>query len=88
MFLLVTIPLHGFVSVVGKEMGKFKVYWFSVIGGQVKTIKKGSNLSATTLFLGVMQVLFTCACCTLCDLTYCDAYRSLALLDALDVSEG
>ena len=38
--LLVTIPLHGFVSVMGKEMGKFKVYWFSVIGGQVKTTKK------------------------------------------------
>ena len=73
----------------GKEMGKFKVYWFSVIGGQVKTTKKkGSNLSATTPFLGVMQVLFTCACYALCDLTYCDGYRSLALLDALDVSEG
>ena len=41
MFLLVTIPLHGFVSVMRKEMGKFKVYWFSVIGGQVKTTKKG-----------------------------------------------
>lgn len=36
MFLLVTIPLNGFVSVMGKEMGKFKVYWFSVIGGQIK----------------------------------------------------
>ena len=33
MFLLVTIPLNGFVSVMGKEMGKFKEYWFSVIGG-------------------------------------------------------
>ena len=33
MFLLVTIPLNGFVSVMGKEMGKFKVYWFNVIGG-------------------------------------------------------
>ena len=31
MFLLVTIPFHGFVSVVGKKIGKFKVYLFSVV---------------------------------------------------------
>ena len=87
MFLLVTIPLHGFVSVMGKEMGKFKVYRLSVIDRWVKTTKRVATFRLLPFF-GVMQVLFACACCALCDLTYCEGYHSLALLDALDVSEG